>query len=280
MGGVTLLFRLLVLGISTAGAGAIGIAIAHRYPAQVTEPPLAERAIREVERWQSTVGSLVSGRSPMPDPSRTEPSSPSPGVTPSPVSLTTAEQQLVQTEIDRMREELQGLRDRTARLESRLSIPATSASVEARLQQMQQVLTPEAALGDSFVSAPAVSIADAAQDRTLQITLPSDALFDPDGALLRPSARAILDSIAVDLRAYPGALVQVAAHTDSAADAPTQRRATFEQARVVLQHLRSTLGDDYRWLSLGYGNTQPLTEGTTSVSQQRNRRVEITITPR
>lgn len=277
----TFVFRLVLLGGSAGIAAALGIAIAHRFPAQVAEPPLLERMIRTVEQGMGVVRSRLPGAPPptsASDAAGTDASPPATAASES-VDLTAAERQLVQAELDQMRAEIQDLRDRTAQLEDRLAIPATSAPLEDRLRYLQQRLNPNADSGASFVAAPAVSIADATGDRTLQITLPSDALFEAEGSQLRPSARAILDSIALDLRAYPGSRVQVGAHTESE-DAPAvQRELTFEQATAVERHLRSVLGDDYRWLSVGYGQTQPLTTDSTAVSRQRNRRIEITITP-
>jgi outer membrane protein OmpA-like peptidoglycan-associated protein len=37
------------------------------------------------------------------------------------------------------------------------------------------------------------------------------------------------------------------------------------------------LGTQYRWLTVGYGQTSPLVPNTTVSNQQRNRRVEIAV---
>jgi outer membrane protein OmpA-like peptidoglycan-associated protein len=184
--------------------------------------------------------------------------------------------------------ELDALSDRTRELEQQVGgAPASLAPVplEVRLQQVEQRLDPTAVVAAPPSPTPEdesipVAIADAARSNSLLVTLPSTALFQADDRSLKPAAANILTSIANDLRAYPGALIRVSAHTTSEANATSNRSLSFEQAKAVEQQLRASLGDNYRWVVLGYGDSRPLGEGSNAAQQQRNRRIEIAIEPR
>lgn len=275
---VTLIVRLAVLGISGSLAWFFGVAIAQFYPAEVSEAPFTESVFRGVGTLRQTIDSLQRQPTPTatnPTPAAVPPSTPVPTALP---PLTEAQRQQIQAELAQIETQLSGQGDRLTQLETQLGLSPSSGSLEARIQQIQQRLDPTIGDGQTAPSAP-VAVTNVATGRALLVTLPSDALFQPEGQGLTPSADPILASIANDLRAYPGAAIQVSAHTDGQQEAPRDRALTFEQAKAVQRVLERELGDDYTWVVIGYGATRPLVENTTSINRQRNRRVEIAINP-
>ncbi|MBD1910854.1 MULTISPECIES: OmpA family protein [unclassified Leptolyngbya] len=266
LGVLTLIFRLLLLGVSGGLAWLIGIAIAQLAPGTVAEPPLTERLLQQVEDLNARRQTGV-----MPFQPSTQPAA-EPSLAPTPLTLAPSARQTAQAEVNQIQGNLQTLSDRATALETELGIVPTAAPLDARLRRLQQSIDPTAA--------PVETSPVAAGERTLLVTLPSDALFEPNGQMLRPAARGILDSIAQDLQAYPNAVMRVAAHSDASGSAEAQREQSFAQASTVTGYLQSRLGAGYTWLTVGYGNTKPLTGAGNSPDPSRNRRIEIRIVPR
>ncbi|MBD0346449.1 MAG: OmpA family protein, partial [Coleofasciculus sp. Co-bin14] len=98
-------------------------------------------------------------------------------------------------------------------------------------------------------------------------------------SILRQEANLILDKVAADLRNYPASKIRIAAYTDATHDADANRELSFRRAKTVEQYLARTLGNQHRWLVIGYGETHPLTahDTDTTANQQRNRRIEIAV---
>ncbi|MBE9179677.1 OmpA family protein [Oculatella sp. LEGE 06141] len=285
------IFRLLLLGVSGGFAVLLGIAIAQFFPAQVQNPPFLERTLLQSDRLINSVRRWPqpwrAAPSPVPSPEVAPAASPSVSVPPAP-PLNDTERQRLQSELSRLEGDLDTLSDRAAALESRLGTSRSTAALEARIQVLQQQLDPNAANASPDPAAGVVNptpVIPAPTDLsdTLMVTLPSDALFDANSAELRPGSQAILDSIISDLRRYPGATIRIAAFTDTEPEAESNgavdRVRSFEQARLVQQYLSRILGNEYHWVTVGYGQSQPLVDNTTPANRQRNRRVEIAIDP-
>jgi len=279
LGLLTVVFRLLLLGVGGGLAWLVGMAIAQIAPGAIAEPPLAEQMIRQVESLEARRQNLWERFRPGQSPNAAV----EPATALQPLELSPAEQRLAEGELERLQTELQDLRDRTLQLETELGISPGLGPVDERLRQLQQRLDPNAASLDGIAtvgSDEGTRGGTPGTDSPLLITLPSDTLFEADGQMLRPAARGILDSIARDLQSFPNAVIQVAAHTDTGTDAATQRVDSFAQASAVTQYLSQRLDSTYTWLTVGFGQTQPLETAQPDVPSSRNRRVEIRISPR
>jgi OmpA-OmpF porin, OOP family len=285
---LVLIFRLLLLGVGGSFAWLLGVAIANLYPAQVQEPPLMEKTLR---RSQDVIAWIK--RSPQTQEKQPIQASPSPANSVPSASTTAplprlapAERQQIQTELDQLQSELQALGDRTSALETRLgNVPATTP-LELRLQALQQQLNPQRADSTTPYVDPRQTAARVetfsssdTDDKTLRVTLPSDALFGDDQTTLRPEAQDILDGIVRDLQGFPRATIRVAAYTDNQDDPVEERNLTFAQAVAVEEYLVTPLADGYHWIVLGYGSQNAIVANDTPENRQRNRRVEITINP-
>jgi outer membrane protein OmpA-like peptidoglycan-associated protein len=275
---LVVIFRLLLLGVGGIVAGLVGVAIAQFYPAparSVEQPPLLEQIFRHSHDWTKPLRRLIPNTGASPS-TLTDSAAPSP-VSSSPIapSLTTTERQNIQTKLTTLQTELTALGDRTTTLETQLGQPHPPAPLEIRLQNLIQLLNPTSTA--SPVSVPIAQKATATDD--LQVTLPSDALFAADQTSLRPDSQSLLTAVVSELQRYPGATIRIAAHTDTQNQATDARDRSFAQARSVEQSLSQTLGNQYHWVVIGYGQTEPIAANDTVSNRQRNRRVEIGIEP-
>lgn len=278
---LVLVFRLLLLGVGGTVATVLGMAIANVYPAQVNDPPIAEKLIQQIE----TLDRLR--QAPAPEP--TEPL-PSPSASANPDvqavapqrPLSAQERQQLQTELRQLKADLKSLGDRTTALENQVGDNSDAESLEARLQSIEQSLNPQAANRSTPpVDAAGTGVVASATSQTgaLTVTLPTDALFQADERSLRPAARLILDNVATELQTYPGTTVLVESHTDTQGDVNSDRLRAFEQAKAVQNYLTNTLEDGYHWIVVSYGSQTPLAANDTPANRQRNRRIELTINP-
>lgn len=280
---LSLIFRLLLLGVGSGFAWVLGMAIAQIYPSRATEMPIAERLLRQTQNLTSAAKR---------PPATPIPALPTPTAAPSPQSqLNPAVKQKLQSDLTQLQGELNALIGRTAALESQLGSSRPTETLEKRLQLMSRELaSPETAtsptpalpaIGQTTTPAPAtapqsnnnpVFAGDA-----LMVTLPSDVLFDSRSISLRAGTNAILDNLVADLRNYEGATVRVAGHTDDAGEAPENRNLSFARAQAVEKYLSDVLGEKYHWVAIGYGDSRPLVDNSSDANRQRNRRIEVAV---
>ncbi|MEG4800879.1 OmpA family protein [Microcoleus sp. ARI1-B5] len=281
---LSLIFRLLLLGVGSGFAWVLGMAIAQIYPSRATEMPLAERLLRVTQN-------LTSG--PSRAPATQIPALPTPTATPTPQSkVNPALREKLQGDLRKLQGELNALIGRTAALESQLGTSRPTETLEKRLQLMSQELAATATPATPSLALPAPSPIPGnanAQPQNpknsvfggdgLMVTLPSDVLFDTGSISLRAGTNAILDNLVAELGNHEGATVRVAGHTDDAGEAADNRNVSFARAQAVVQYLSGVLGQRYHWVAIGYGESRPLVDNSSDVNRQRNRRIEVAISP-
>jgi outer membrane protein OmpA-like peptidoglycan-associated protein len=113
----------------------------------------------------------------------------------------------------------------------------------------------------------------------LIVAIPNTILFDFDSYELRYDARQDLDQVADILGRYPETNITVSGHTDSIGDANYNQRLSEYRAQSVAHYLISRGIQPYRISSVGYGEMYPVASNATEAGRQRNRRVELEITP-
>ena len=267
---VTLMFRLLLLGVGGGLAIILGIVIANFYPSANPNKPLL---LRVIEGWKNG----------MPVISRNSSSTPVSDNDNPPLQLTPEQKQQAQAELTKLQEQQQALRDAVVNLETQLGISNQNETVETRLQSLtQQIQAESAPSADASVTNGSTNQGTSSSESVLpadklKVTLPSDALFELDNSILRPEASLILDKIIADLRDYPSSTIRIAAHTDGTKEAEENRELSFRRGKAIEQYLANALGDEYRWLVVGYGETLPLVANDNPANQQRNRRLEIAV---
>lgn len=150
--------------------------------------------------------------------------------------------------------------------------PRPSSSWDSYLQQQQQELQriPQFNVtrsGDRLI----VSIPNTVNGRTY--------LFDFDSYELQYQARQDLDLVAQVLARYPESYITVAGHTDSVGDANYNQRLSEYRAQAVANYLVSRGIAPQRVVYIGYGESMPIASNATEEGRQRNRRVELYLTP-
>jgi OmpA-OmpF porin, OOP family len=281
---LSLIFRLLLLGVGSGFAWVLGMAIAQFYPSSATQMPLAERLLRQTQNLTYSQKRA---------PAKPIPALPTPTTTPSPqLQINPAQKQKLQSDLRQLQGELNALIGRTAALESQLGTSRPTETLEKRLQLISQQLassetatTPTPALpaiGGTPTSQPVTTAPQSDNNPVfagdaLMVTLPSDVLFDTGSISLRAGTNAILDNLVADLRNYEGATVRVSGHTDDAGEVAENRNLSFARAQAVERYLFNALGEKYHWVAIGYGESRPSVANSSDANRQRNRRIEVAI---
>jgi chemotaxis protein MotB len=123
----------------------------------------------------------------------------------------------------------------------------------------------------------------------VRIELPSDQLFQPGTATVRPGGTELIRAAVADVaRHYSGHIVGIEGHTDSAPAGATQHAAqgatqiplTLSQAAVVydLVAREGRLGAAQLFV-VGHGGNHPVVSNATDAGRARNRRMELVVYP-
>lgn len=116
------------------------------------------------------------------------------------------------------------------------------------------------------------------------VDLPADILFDFDRATLRPDAEAALARAAELLLGYPGGAVTIGGHTDAKGEDAYNDGLSLRRAQAVAARLENAAGQSLA--AEGFGERRPVAPnvrpdgGDDPDGRQKNRRVELRITPR
>lgn len=268
---LVLIFRLLLLSVGGGLALLLGIVWANVYPKPNPEKPLI---LKILERFDT--------KAPPPRPQSDAPRDPVSSS--SPPQLTPVQRQQITAKLNQLQAQLKSMNEAATTLEGELSINRPDETIEGRLQaiaiQLQGVSssrTPTQSGSNNSANQLTSFFDSVSSTEKLKVTLPSDLLFEDNNSVLRSQAGLILDKIITDLRGYPSSTIRIAVHTDPGNNAEVTRELSFRRAKAVQQYLASALGDQYRWLVIGYGGTQPLVSNDTTANQQRNRRIEIAV---
>src|SRR6516165_3629704 len=114
---------------------------------------------------------------------------------------------------------------------------------------------------------------------TINLVMPGNITFGSGSADLNPSFFGVLDSVALVLKEYNKTMVDVTGHTDSTGSAQKNQALSEQRANTVAQYLRTKGVADQRLAVAGFGPTRPVASNDSPDGRQRNRRVEISLTP-
>ena len=285
---LSLIFRLLLLGVGSGFAWVLGMTIAQIYPSNTAQMPVAERLLRLTQNLTP---------SPKPAPATPIPLLPAPTATPTPQSkVSPAQREKLQGDLRQLQGDLNALIGRTTALESQLGSSRPTETLEKRLQLMSRELAAPDTVASLAPVLPAIGSSPSLNRQTvntvpqngnnpvfggdaLMVTLPSDVLFDTGSISLRAGTSAILDNLVAELRNHEGATVRVAAHTDDAGEVADNRNISLARAQAVTQYLSGVLGLKYHWVAIGYGESNPSVDNSSDANRQRNRRIEVAISP-
>jgi outer membrane protein OmpA-like peptidoglycan-associated protein len=111
----------------------------------------------------------------------------------------------------------------------------------------------------------------------IKITFDSGLLFDVDKSNLRPEAQANLTKMANVLNKYEDTNILIEGHTDSDGTTDYNQGLSERRAASVKAYLSAQNVGSGRMTTVGYGETQPVADNSTSAGKQTNRRVEVAI---
>ena len=112
-------------------------------------------------------------------------------------------------------------------------------------------------------------------DNMLLIHFESDILFRVDSASLNQTSRETLDAATEVFMEYPKTAVVAQGHTDSTGSEEYNQSLSERRATAVKNYVVGRGVDIARVTSLGYGESQPVTDNGTSEGRRLNRRVDI-----
>lgn len=113
----------------------------------------------------------------------------------------------------------------------------------------------------------------------INLVMPGSITFATGSADLNPSFFSVLDSVALVLKEYNKTIIDVSGHTDSTGSAQKNQVLSEQRANTVAQYLRTKGIMDQRIAATGYGAARPVASNDSSDGRQKNRRVELTLTP-
>ncbi len=263
---LSLIFRLLLLGVASSFSWVLGMAIAFQYPSTSQKIPIAEKLLNG---FKTQVPEKH-----LPLPSNIPPTSIRGTIRPL-VELTEEKKIELQTQVQKLQVELNTLIGRTTALENKLGVSRGDQDLETRLNIIAQELV--APLSDSRNRqinqfSPPVFTKDANM-----VTLPSDILFKSGSNKILSDRRIIIDNLISELRNYKDVTISISGHTDNTGKAKVNQEKSFLQAEVVAEYLSKNLGQGYRLLAIGYGEFRPIAENDSQTNRQRNRRIEVKV---
>ena len=103
-------------------------------------------------------------------------------------------------------------------------------------------------------------------------------LFDTGSSTLQPRSRGQLQTIAVILKAHPGAQATIAGYTDNVGSAASNLTLSKQRADTVRNELIGMGVDGSRLTAEGYGDTNPVGSNSTEAGRAMNRRISIRVT--
>jgi len=111
-----------------------------------------------------------------------------------------------------------------------------------------------------------------------EIAISGEVLFETGSAKLSPKSYDLLDQIAKLVKNNPKLpRIQITGHTDDVGDADRNLKLSADRAESVRQYLIAAGVKSNRLVAMGYGESQPLEQGTTPADRAKNRRVDFII---
>lgn len=123
-----------------------------------------------------------------------------------------------------------------------------------------------------------VDVTETPDGQGILLNLP-DVTFAVNSTTITPAFQSTLNQVAQSMTTYPNSLVDVMGHTDSTGSDSYNLDLSRRRAEAVADYLTMRGVARARIATIGYGEQYPVADNTTEAGRQRNRRVEIRITP-
>lgn len=113
----------------------------------------------------------------------------------------------------------------------------------------------------------------------VRLNIDSAVLFDTGEYSLKPSANEALNELIRSIEVFPAGTISVQGHTDNVGSPSTNQKLSLQRAQAVSRYISEKLSKKYRFKQVGFGETQPVAANDTKENRQKNRRVEILVSP-
>lgn len=113
----------------------------------------------------------------------------------------------------------------------------------------------------------------------ITLNMPGNVTFATDSSDLSPAFFDVLNSVGKVLGEFDKTVVEVAGHTDSTGSHAYNQGLSERRAQSVSSYLTSQGVIPQRLITIGMGESRPVSDNTTAGGRQANRRVEITMVP-
>ena len=124
-----------------------------------------------------------------------------------------------------------------------------------------------------------VDVSEVDGGKAILVNLPDGVTFAVDSTTITPAFQTTLNEIAQSMQTYPDSLIDVYGHTDSTGSDAYNQSLSERRAQSVANYLIMRGVSASRIRSQGFGESYPVASNDTPEGRQRNRRVEIKITP-
>jgi outer membrane protein OmpA-like peptidoglycan-associated protein len=104
-----------------------------------------------------------------------------------------------------------------------------------------------------------------------------DLKFETSKAVIQSSSFPSLNLVADFLKRKPTMQIEIGGHTDSDGDDKMNLQLSKDRANAVKTYLISKGVSEKQMIAIGYGETRPIAENTSTSGKQQNRRTEIQI---
>ena len=121
------------------------------------------------------------------------------------------------------------------------------------------------------------ALAGTAAPTSAKVTFNADALFDFDKSVLKPAAKASLDSLLGKIKSLTLEVIIAVGHTDAIGTEAYNQKLSVRRANAVKKYLVSKGIEPNRIYVEGKGKTQPVADNKTAEGRAKNRRVEIEV---
>jgi outer membrane protein OmpA-like peptidoglycan-associated protein len=157
-----------------------------------------------------------------------------------------------------------------------------AAGAAAAVSPEKSAVDPVVAYLDRMAAEIRAKLPDAVLNRRgegMEVTLPSDLLFDSGSAGVKPGAMQSLATAAGIFNRFPDTLITVEGHTDSTGTAAGNQELSEKRARSVFTVLVRNGVHALRISMRGYGDRFPVADNAKPDGQRSNRRVQMKIRP-
>jgi len=127
---------------------------------------------------------------------------------------------------------------------------------------------------EKLAQIPGTSVERVGKD-TLLVHFDSDVLFDSGSATLTGESRSTLDQAAEVFMEFPKTAIIAQGHTDSVGSEESNQQLSEQRAGSVKSYLVARGVANERIVSLGYGESQPVTTNDDEYARSKNRRVDL-----